>query len=99
MKIFSNISFKSVAAAAAVMFFASSAVYAACTTDCASYAKYKSESVRGIFYDNTYYTCMSQGVDHQTCVNAANANSQYQVNQAYNYYYAQCQSGNCIQGL
>jgi hypothetical protein len=96
MKFFSNTSFKSLAAAAAVMLFASSAVYAACSTDCATYANAKAEPVRTSVYSQVYYSCINSGGSSWSCSDAARTNSQNAYNQAYSYYYGQCTSGNCV---
>ena len=97
MKIFSNTSFKSLAAAAAAMLFASSAVYAACTTDCATYANSKASALSNYAYTNAYNSCMmSPGTSDPTCRYAAQREAQNAYNGSYTYYYGQCTSGNCV---
>lgn len=93
MKIFSNISFKSFAAAAAAMLFATSA-YATCQQNCQAYAHAEAEKVRQSVYSQVYTSC-SHTAGHSTCSGAAITNSQYAYTQAYNYYYSKCTSENC----
>ena len=96
MKIFSNTPFKSLAAAAAVLLFASSAVYAACPSDCSYYAAPKAEQARSSVYSQVMNSCSNSGGSYWTCSSAAASYSQQAYNQAYSYYYSQCQAGNCV---
>ena len=96
MKIFANKSFKSCAAMAALALFASSAVYAACTTDCSTYANAKATEVRNTAYYQVYTSCRNAGGPDWSCQNTAQTNSQDAYNGAYRHYYEQCQSGNCV---
>ena len=95
MKFLSNTSFKSLAAVAAALLFVSSAVYAACPTDCSSYAATGATIVKNSVYSQVYYSCLYGGGSSWTCREAAESNSQSAYTWAYNNYYGQCRSGNC----
>ena len=96
MKIFSNTSFKSFAAAAAVLLFASSAVYAACTTDCATYADAKATAFSNSIYTQAYNSCRASGAPDESCRYAAQREAQNAYNSMYSYHYGQCTNGNCV---
>lgn len=95
MKFFSNTSFKSLAAAAAVMLFASSAVYAACTMDCGTYATGKANLARQSVYNQVYWACIPHASEGY-CRDYAQREGQKAYNTAYTHYYGQCMAGNCV---
>ena len=94
MKIFSNTKFKSLAATAAVMLFASSAVYATCQQDCDTYARAEAQKIKEQVYSGILQSC-SQSAPYSYCQQKATTDSQNAYNSAYSGIYAQCTSTNC----
>jgi hypothetical protein len=95
MKFFPNTSFKSLAAAAAVMFFSSSAVYAACTMDCGTYASNQANLAGQSVYNQVFYSCINHA-SYGYCTDYAQRESQKAYNTAYTHYYGECMSGRCV---
>ena len=98
MKIFSNTSFKSLAAAAAVMLFASAAVYASCPPQyaCPYYAANQANTARTTAYNSTYNACVhTPGYTISDCQQIATREGQTAYNEAYSLSYAACMNGTC----
>lgn len=95
MKIFFNTSIKSLAAAAALMFFASSAAYATCQEDCHTYANAEAERARASAYSQIFSGCSQGGGSYYACQQYAITYSQQAYNGTYNNKYYECVAANC----